>query len=154
MKKLSILALVFIFALAQGCAMITTESVPVQDVVNVENTDKDTLYVRANIWMVDAFRNAESVIQFSDKDSGTISGRYLLGKIRDAHSYGPAAYAYATIIINVRDGAARITVTPESFTYAQGNIYTLYTKEDVERDVQELIQSFARAMRVAENTDW
>lgn len=154
MKKLTILALACIVALAQGCAMITTESEPVQDVVTVESTDKDTLYVRANNWMVDAFRNADSVIQFSDKESGTISGRYLLGKIRDASSYGSAAYAYATIRINVRDDAARITVTPESFTYAQGNIYTLYTKEDMERDVQELIQSFTRAMKVADDTDW
>jgi hypothetical protein len=103
--------------------------------------------------MVEAFNNAESVIQFTDKESGTISGRYLLGTVFNAGN-GPARRAYATIKVRVKDDAAKISVTPESFSYAKGNIYTLYTEEDAKRDIGELINSFEIAMKRTEDNDW
>ncbi|WP_236984860.1 DUF4468 domain-containing protein [Marinagarivorans cellulosilyticus] len=134
--------------------MVTTESVPSERVVEVDGAEKDTLYVRANNWMVDAFNNADSVVQFTDKESGTISGRYLLGTVSNASEYGPARRAYATIKVRVKDGASKITVTPESFTYAKGNIYTLYTEEDAKRDVDALLFSFETAMKKSEDDEW
>ena len=153
MRKIAVFMILAAFSFVQGCATITTESVPVESVVNVSDAEKNTLYVRAINWMVDAFNNAESVIQFTDKDSGTISGRYLLGTVFNAGD-GPARRAYATIKVRVKDGAAKITVTPESFSYAKGNIYTLYTEEDAERDVDKLVDSFEAAMKRAEDNDW
>ena len=35
-------------------------------------------YILANEWMVEAFNNAESVIQFSDKEAGIVRGKYSL----------------------------------------------------------------------------
>ena len=155
MRKLIFLPVLTILILTfQSCAVITTESKPVTKVVNVENTTQNELYVRANNWMVSAFNNAESVIQFSDKESGTITGRYLLGTITNANEYGPARRAYATIKIQVKDNASKITITPESFKYAKGNPYTLYTKEKADADINDLILSFEQNIILKEDTDW
>lgn len=104
--------------------------------------------------MVDTFNNAESVIQFSDKESGSISGRYLLGTVVAPSQYGSGTKAYATIKIKVKDGAAKIIVTPESFTYAKGNMYTLYTEENAQSDILNLINSFKISMGTKEDNSW
>ncbi|MGY6648043.1 DUF4468 domain-containing protein [Wenyingzhuangia sp. IMCC45574] len=137
-----------------SCAIVKTESNPVSKVVEVAGENKNQLYVKANNWMVSVFNNAESVIQFTDKESGTITGKYLLGTIAAASKYGSAQYAYAMIKIQVKDGASRITITPQSFTYAKGNIFTLYTKEKADRDIQALIQDFETAIQKKENNNW
>ncbi len=154
MKKIIVFLVLLVVLIIQGCAMITTKSVPVDRVVKAENTSKEQLYVRANNWVVDTFNNAKSVIQFSDKESGTISGRYLLSTVVRANEYGPARYAYASIKIKVKDGATKITIKPESFTYAEGNMYTLYTEEDAKRDVNSLLGSFSNYMKKEEDENW
>lgn len=153
MKTYKVIFLVCATLFVHGCAIITTKSVPVDRVVNLDNTSKDVLFFRANNWMVDALNNAESDIQFTDKDSGSISGRYLLGTVAYGHQYGPAVRAYATIKIRVKDGSTKITITPESFTYAKDSMFTLYTQEDATRDISALIDSFEKAMKKPEDNN-
>jgi hypothetical protein len=153
MKRITFLVVCCLFFI-QGCAVITTQSVPVEKVVTVQNTTQNDMYIKANNWMVDNFNNAESVIQFADKESGTVSGRYLLGTITGSSKYGPARHAYATIKIKVKDGATKITITPESFTYAKDNMYTLYTEENAQRDINSLMISYENSMQKVEDTDW
>lgn len=138
----------------QGCAIITTESNPVTKIVQVENAEQNQLFVRANNWMVEAFNNAESVIQFTDKESGTITGKYLLGTVTAASQYGPANRVFALIKIQVKDGASKITITPEAFKYAKGNPYTLYTNEKAKIDVNNLIRSFEDSIVKKEDNNW
>lgn len=144
MKKITVFIIAGAFAFIQGCTA-TSQSVPVKSTVDIPSTDKNTLYVRANNWMVDAFKNAESVIQFSDKESGSISGRYFLATVYHGEQ------AYATIKVRVKDEAAKITVTPESFTYVKG---TVYTEEDAQHDIRRLINSFETSMKRAKDSDW
>lgn len=155
MRKLLLLTvLTASFLSLQSCAVITTEGQPVSRVIQVENAKKNELYVKANNWMVSAFNDAESVVQFTDKESGTITGKYLLGTVTAANQYGPANRAFAIIKIQVKDGSTKITVTPESFKYAKGNIYTLYTEEDAKSDVNNLIASYEEAIKKEEDNDW
>ena len=154
MKKATLLIAALCIAFIQGCTTITTKGIPVEKVITIENTKQNELYVRANNWMVDAFKDAESVIQFTDKESGNITGRYLLGTVVAANQYGPAQYAYATINIKVKDNASKIKITPEPFTYLQGNIYNLYSQENADNDINKLIVSFENAMNTVENNDW
>ena len=153
-KHLKWLLLLCFMAILQSCATVTTKSIPIEKVVQIEKASKNKLYVRANQWMVDQFNNAKSVIQFSDKESGSISGRYLLGKVSAGSQYGPPRYVYASIKIRVKNGASKITIKPESFRYAEGNPYTLYTKEDVKKDVDGLIASFEKFMKISDDTNW
>jgi hypothetical protein len=153
-RNVSMILMAFFMLILQGCQMITTESVPVSKVVEVDGATKLDLFVKVNDWMVDSFNNAESVIQFTDKESGTVSGRYLLGVVTGPSEYGPGSKAYATIRVKVKDGATKITITPESFTYMSGNLYTLYTKEQSEADVRKLINSFESDMKSKSDNDW
>ena len=129
MKKISKLILItFLIVGIQSCAIVTYEGTPEVKVVQVEKENQNQLFVKANNWMVERFNNAESVIQFSDKESGTISGKYLLGTVTNPNEYGPGSKAWAMIKVQVKDNAARITITPDSFKYAKGNPYTLYIR--------------------------
>lgn len=154
MRKFSVVIMLSIMALVQGCTTITTKSVPVEKVVNVDNEKQNEIYIKANNWMVDTFNNADSVVQFTDKESGTISGRYLLGTVMTKHDSIPARYAYATIKIRVKDGATKITIKPEPFSYPKGHPYTLYTEEDAQRDINSLITSFEKSMNKVEDNNW
>jgi hypothetical protein len=44
-------------------------------IVDIPNTNKNEIYVRVNQWFVNNFNNGDAVIQFNDKDNGTIIGR-------------------------------------------------------------------------------
>ncbi|WP_445956223.1 DUF4468 domain-containing protein [Yeosuana sp.] len=153
-KSLPILIITTILLTFQSCAIITTESNPVTKIVTVENAKQNELFVRANNWMVGAFNNAESVIQFTDKESGTITGKYLLGTVTTASKYGPARRVFALIKIQVKDNASKITITPDSFSYAKGNPYTLYTNEKAETDINNLIKSFEKSIVQKEDDNW
>jgi len=155
MRKLLLLpVLTLLIFSVQSCAVITTESKPVTKVVNIEGATQNDLYVRANNWMVGAFNNAESVIQFTDKETGTITGKYLLATISQASQYGPANRAFAIIQIQVKDGASKITITPDSFKYAKGHPYTLYSGEKAEEDINALMISFEQSIKQKEDKDW
>lgn len=102
--------------------------------------------------MIKVFKNANSVIQFTDKESGTITGRYLLGAITEGPRYEFATYVYALMKIQVKEGAAKIKIAPESFQYVKA--FTLYTREKAQKDIQLLMDSFEKAIKKEESSDW
>lgn len=139
----------------QSCAMnqyLTTQSK--SKVINVDGKTKNELYIRANTWMVEAFTNAESVIQFSDKENGIVTGKYIMTTIitSTTTSHG----VYSIIKIQVKDGAAKITITPESYQN-NANIFAggiSYPLEKMNSDVDALIGDFSKSIVETENTDW
>jgi len=157
MRKIffALLTSLLIFNLT-GCAIKTMPTKPIIKVITVEKAQQDKLYVKASNWMVESFNNSKSIIQFRDKDSGTITGRYLLGVVSEANQYAPARYAYAIINIKVKvkDGATKITIKPEAFRYAEGNPYTLYTQEKAESDIEALMTSFKNYMQTKIDDKW
>ena len=158
-KLLTTIFLVLTVLIFESCASIATktvESKPVTKIIKIENADKNKLYVRANNWMVSAFNNAESVIQFSDKESGTVTGKYFLGKAQYATQYVPEKNVYAIINIQVKDGASKITITPDSWKHVVGGWYSkpAYTAEKAEADVNALISNFEAEMLREVSDDW
>ncbi len=135
-----------------GCSIRTMPTTPTVKVIHIDKEKQDKLYVKASNWMVETFNNSKSVIQFRDKESGTITGRYLLGIIAYASQYGPAQYAYAIIKIQVKDGASKITIKPEPFRYVEGIAY--YTQEKAEADIKLLTESFQTYMQKTVNEKW
>lgn len=146
--------IIFSIFFIQGCAIIKVDRQPIEKIVKIEGKSKNELFVLANNWMIHTFNNAESVIQFSDKESGTITGKYLMGIVSAANEYGPGQKAMAIINIQIKDGACKLTISPQPFQYAEGNLYTLYTKDDMERDLKLLIDSFERGMTQESNDNW
>lgn len=77
MKKLLLLPVLFLF-ISCGITNSTPVSIsPISSKINVSG-EQNELYVRANNWMVGNFTDAKSVIQFSDKEEGIVTGKYLL----------------------------------------------------------------------------
>jgi len=156
MKKLLFFSITIIsLILLQSCAMnqylTTTEK---SKVVNVDGKTKNELYIRANTWMVETFTNAESVIQFSDKENGIVTGKYIMTTIITSTTTRHGVYSM--IKIQVKDGAAKITITPESYqnnanVFAGGISYPL---EKMNSDIDALINDFSKSIVETENTDW
>lgn len=104
MKKLLILFICII----TGCASVLPNIEPVTGevaslIVEIEDT-KDNLYLKANSWAVDIFVSAESVIEFHDKESGFIKGKYIFEVVDGVYFYD----VKTTITIQVKDGKAKI----------------------------------------------
>ena len=158
MKKLILIAILALGV--QSCGSIqsyTSELLPKQE--SVESTEsKDDLFVLANEWMVESFGNAESVIQFTDKEAGIVKGKYVLQE----GSYTPGVYVgygirtasttvksvTAIITVRVKEGSVRLEIQPTSnSSYSVGtgmysHIRTGYDSTSYERDVTALITSF------------
>lgn len=114
MKNLkSLFGTVSLFAifilLSLACAStknISTLPETYEEIVELSGT-KDALYTKANLVFVDIFNNADSVIQFSDKEAGVMKGKYV-----SALSVGMSEYKiYTTVEVSVKDGKYRISMT-------------------------------------------
>ncbi len=78
MKNVVLIILVYLLC---GCSMASMVTAPPTESIIEVNGTKPELYERANEWMVKIFNNAKSIIQFQDKEEGTIIEKYLM------HSY-------------------------------------------------------------------
>jgi hypothetical protein len=116
---------------------------------------QDELFLKANEWMISTFNNAESVIQYSDKEAGTLMGKYIL--YERAATYlsdnitTPDTRVYATLDIRVKDNKARLAVKVlDSWTYSyvkfsSGKEYISgVPKEDALNKIESLSASFKK----------
>ena len=119
----------------------------------------DDNFVRANEWMVETFNNAESVIQFTDKEAGIVEGRYVMqeGLVSTSPYSTPIPSFSAIITIRVKDNASRIEIDPPSGMYTQVSMKVEYgfTPEMFNESADELIANFERRMLGGANkSDW
>lgn len=155
MKKISIL-LVMAFTVI-SCFTIKSTVVniaPVSDQVQAEG-EKNALFVRANNWMVEQFVSAKDVIQFSDKESGVVTGKYLMNPATVISTYANSSVinqeTYAIIKIQVKDGAGKITIAPAEFSQlitqnkTQRELY--YSEDKARAKIADLIASFKNYMK-------
>ncbi|HET8886793.1 MAG TPA: DUF4468 domain-containing protein [Salinimicrobium sp.] len=159
MKKslLFIVVALSVFTLT-SCASSTPVTIdPIVESFEAEGT-KDELYVAANNWMVENFNSAKSVIQFSDKEAGIVTGKYLLKETYTYSGYTATAVGiFAIIKIQVKDGAARVTVTPDNFNSVSSSLVKeeyQYTKEKAVAQIQSLIDSLKNYMKNDNSNDW
>jgi hypothetical protein len=114
MKTFSFLILFFpaLAALSQTDSTILSyhgAQIVYEDTVIVPHTSKDILYSAAKKWLADSFRNAKSVIQTDDKESGQIVGTGVTnvsGEINWAYVF--SSDLVFNILINVKDDKYRI----------------------------------------------
>jgi hypothetical protein len=82
MKKLVFLTLL-LFALksyAQDEVTLPVDSsgnTVYTEVINLDSTSKNDLYLRAKEWFAKTYKSSQSVIQMDDKEGGVISGKAL-----------------------------------------------------------------------------
>ncbi len=99
-----ILSLLLVFS---GCATTAYEAEPYSLVIEAEGKASTELFDLANRWAVTAFTDASSVIEYSDKESGVISGKYSttvrLGLLDTT--------AVSTISVETRDDKLRVVLS-------------------------------------------
>lgn len=115
MKKLLLLFVSFSFY-SCGTTPIVVNTEPFTETFVIDG-DKDVLYVKANNWMVENFNDAKSVIQFSDKESGTVTGKYRVGEVPSVATGSPLKDIFAIVRLQVKDNASKITITADNYSY-------------------------------------
>ncbi|MEA3312107.1 MAG: DUF4468 domain-containing protein [candidate division WOR-3 bacterium] len=125
-----------VFAMS-ACATTAPIKLPpeqriIQDVIEIEGKSQDELYVSCMKWMAKAFKESKEVIQYQDKEAGTIIGKgYTIATdpllIRNAklmslgatvlgEKIGATPYLRFTITLEAKDGKVRITFDQIGFT--------------------------------------
>ena len=116
------------------------------------NGNKTQLFIKANEWMVKMFKDASSVIQFTDKEEGTIIGKYLLhGELRNSGMYNITTdtRVYAKIDIRVKDNKARISIEPIGTWQYDPSGFTIYnySQEDAQKDMDALVEDLVNFLK-------
>lgn len=92
-------------------------------VIGCPNLSKNDIYIQAHSWFVNSFNSGKSVIQFDDKEAGTILAK---GYLRDIALYAPFGKQYgisARVLfrIDIKEERARIIMTIQEYDIAVSN---------------------------------
>jgi hypothetical protein len=156
----SLLILLVFFGVSSCVVKHKVLESPPAKVQNVENElDKNENYIKANEWMVETFNNAESVIQFTDKEAGIIKGKYVMREgVTSSSAYAVSIPAFSVIItLRVKEGASRIEIDSPKGMYSQKVVGVEYgfTPEMFNASANILLKDFeTRMLAKAKNTDW
>lgn len=151
MKKLF---LVFALLIIQSCG--TVQNIKATDLSTTKiyenlNKSQSDLYVISNSWMIDTFKNAESVIQFSDKETGSIIGKYLLwGSVVHSGYLSTDNRIFAKIDISLKDNRAKISIAPT----ADINIYGAGASVQFRTQINDIIESYNVAINKNNALNW
>jgi len=158
MKKLFFL----VGILCVSCVSLKPTAISIEPRTSVIQTTgkQDDLYVKANSWMAETFGSSKSVIQFTDKESGTVIGKYLFNRSQKSTGlYGNESTlsedSYAIIKIQVKDNKAKINIAPNDYAIVE-NMYGSepLTKDLGEQRIKSLISNFKKYMKNDKSTDW
>jgi len=162
MKKtiLTIAIIISTASMLTSCATVKHLDAPDTKVKNTATTsDKNSNYIKANEWMVNSFNNAESVIQFTDKEAGVVKGKYVMkaGVVSTSPYIASRPANFAIITIRVKDQASRIEIEPGTgfYTLKSMGIETGFTPQMFNTEAEALIVSFEAHMQgKSENDNW
>ncbi|WP_158093907.1 DUF4468 domain-containing protein [Algoriphagus ratkowskyi] len=162
MKKILIpsICILIPFILTSCLGTKNIQQSPSPKIATFENgLDKNDNYVLANEWMVEAFNDATSVIQFTDKESGTVKGKYLLkaGSVSTSPYVSSTDPLHAIITIRARDNKIRIEIDPPSSGFysqsSMGNEYG-YTIQMFDKTTSNLVEDFQSRMKGKSTSEW
>ena len=130
MKELLLISFLS-FSLA-GCMTPLTptqQGMPeISKVVEIPNKSKDKIFEESKIWIAQSFKSANNVIQYADKETGSIVGKgniqYPCDGFMDCSAFGNDKVNF-TIKIDTKDNKARVVisdVTRTSLTYVKGGM--------------------------------
>lgn len=106
-------------------AKASAEMRSMQKVVEIPGLTQDEIYIRANSWFVSTFNSAESVIEFQDKESGKIMGKYVF-------TYGEGVYTFGvkqTVDVEMKEGKMRVSFTNPNYRTLSGMGETYYNTQ-------------------------
>tara|TARA_R110002111_G_scaffold74950_4_gene119052 strand:+ start:912 stop:1400 length:489 start_codon:yes stop_codon:yes gene_type:complete len=153
--------LVILSLILNSCASVQYQETPRPRIATYDNNlSQNANFVLANEWIVEAFNDAKSVIQFTDKESGIIKGKYLLkdGNISTSPYGASTEPFYAIITLRVRDQKCRIEIDPPSnrfYSYNSMGEERGFTTDMFEEQTNLLINDFRnRMLESSQKSDW
>jgi len=118
-KLFGIIALVAIIGFSMtACATTGVPQIDYSKIIDAPKISKDDLFIKTNLWAVGYFNKADSVIEYSDKTAGIISGKF----IGDTHSImgglSGSQAVKSVFTISVKDEKVKLDLKPaELITY-------------------------------------
>jgi hypothetical protein len=130
------------------------------EVVDVPGLTKDQLFVKTNLWAVSYFIKADSVIEFSDKDAGTISGKYIGAETPIMGGFAGRTVVRSTFVISIKDGKVKVDLKPgELISYnnigqqvSNSSLGASINSESLTKNYDDVVQSLKQAL--TKNSDW
>lgn len=103
--------------LASTLTLDKNNSLTYTEIIEVPGKSKDQLYLLLNYWYTSMFNDANSVIQYNDKEAGCIIGSGYVSDIAE-HSAGMNAYIISIrpiIKTDIKDAKVRVTYTVQAY---------------------------------------
>jgi hypothetical protein len=154
---LSLVGLVILSGCATTATIQTSPLTQVVEAIDIENTSKDVIFERSKIWMAKSFKSANNVIQYANKETGSIIGKgniaYPCSGFMDCEAFRTSNVNF-TIKIDTKENKARVTFedisryTPPSaasgIVFAGGDfpVSSVKQKEQVEARLHQMIASY------------
>ncbi len=106
---------IFIFAILAACAMQPIEKKEITRVIEVPNQTQSELFSKSRQWFSETFVSGESVVDYEDKEVGTIigNGRSSIG--RDSMGLIEFRIQYK-LRVDTKDGKVRVAADIEKHT--------------------------------------
>jgi hypothetical protein len=122
-----------------GCVALPTPTdkkmEDISEVVNVPSKSRDQIFEGSKIWIAQSFKSANNVIQYADKETGSIIGKgniqYPCDGFIDCGAFGNDKVNF-TIKIDSKDNKARVVIsdiTRTNLTYVKGGYNVNIGKE-------------------------
>ncbi|MDQ1207285.1 hypothetical protein QE380_000208 [Acinetobacter baylyi] len=113
----------------------TQQNMPeITQVIEVPNKAKDQIFEESKIWIAKSFKSANNVIQYADKETGSIVGKgnikYPCDGFIDCGAFGNDNVNF-TIKIDTKDNKARVVIsdiTRTNLTYVKGGVNNIGTE--------------------------
>ena len=100
----------------------------VTQIIDIEGQNKDKLFESSKIWMAKVFKSSNNVVQYADKESGSIIGKgsfqFPCEGFIDCGAFGNDRVNF-TIKIDTKDNKARLSfsdITRTPLTYVKGGL--------------------------------
>src|SRR5699024_2840060 len=143
MKNLKRVFVVLLVVVLSSCA--TTIGVrdfkAVGKTVVVENTSREELFDRANVWIVHTFEDPNGMVKWSNVEQGTIISKYPLVTTYSYSSYTTEV----TLEIYIVDNKARIRIKPEPITYTNNSYNDFADKsKSIDEYMIRIVESFEK----------
>lgn len=129
-----------------GCATTEHKAVEIESIVNVPNQDQKSLFKKTRQWFSQYFVSGESVVDYEDKDSGTIIGNGIASNGTD--SLGLISYKFKyNIRIDTKDNKFRALtkIIEHTSTDSNGTYVSRYIAPErqvsAEAQVEKIVKS-------------
>ena len=111
---ISILSFIILSTFCFGKSQpVTEEDKTFQKIITFEGMSKNAIFYLANLWAVENFNDADSVIEYSNKEVGLISGKFIYHFKIDTYKGNWVDAAKCILQIEIKEGKRKTLLRRE-----------------------------------------